>query len=671
MIGEDNSERARKPWIDLILCVGFFVLALAVRLLYLSQVKRIPLFYNLVSDSLSYDEWAQRIAAGDWLGRGVFYQAPLYPYFLGLLEAAVGRDLLLIRVVQAILGAASCTLLLLTGKYFFSRATGILAAFLLALYAPAIFFDGLIQKAVLDLFLITLLLLLLGRAQQRPSWIYFVTAGVVLGLLGLSRENALILAFVVIFWAWFYFTQQRPLIRLAWVGIFLVGLALVLVPVGLRNLEIGGEFMLTTSQLGTNFFIGNNPSANGMYASLRPGHADAQFERQDATEIAEQALRRPLSPGEVSTYWLGRALAFIQSHPTDWLRLMWKKWLITWNVREIEDSDDFYLYQQWSWLLKVLGGMNFGILAPIASLGIALTWRRWRKLWLLYLLLGSLAFSVALFYVFARYRFSIVPLVVLFAGAGLAELPVLFKEWKFRQLIVASAVLLLSLSIVQWPVIGRPGPSVAGYNNIGNAFMKLGMVKEAIENYQQALRIDPMSEVAHYNIGSLLGQQGELNAAGYHLREAIKGHPDYVEARSNLGNVLMMQGDLKGAIEQFREVLKVNPALSKTRFNLALAFIKGGYFKEARDELEQFLKVEPDSVEARYYLAIVLLGEGKLDRGVEQLEQVLRLQPELAEAHATLARVLAIQGKREEAMQHYQEALRILKSQRKAPVPRK
>ena len=32
-----------------------------------------------MGDSHAYDAWAQRIAAGDWVGGDVFYQAPLYP----------------------------------------------------------------------------------------------------------------------------------------------------------------------------------------------------------------------------------------------------------------------------------------------------------------------------------------------------------------------------------------------------------------------------------------------------------------------------------------------------------------------------------------------------------------------------------------------------------------
>ena len=63
-----------------------FAAAFSIRLLYLIQIQSIPLFYLLAGDGRTYDEWAQRIAAGDWLGSGVFYQAPLYPYFLGVMS---------------------------------------------------------------------------------------------------------------------------------------------------------------------------------------------------------------------------------------------------------------------------------------------------------------------------------------------------------------------------------------------------------------------------------------------------------------------------------------------------------------------------------------------------------------------------------------------------------
>src|ERR1051325_254352 len=260
----------------MILCFVFFALAFGVRLLYLHQIKRVPLFYGLLSDSFTYDEWAQQIAGGDWWGKGVFFQAPLYPYFLGLLQAIFGHDLFLIRAVQALLSAVSCSVIFLAGRVFFSRHAGVWAGIILTFYAPALFFDGLIQKVSLDLFLLSALLVLLSKAQTSPHRVYFASAGVVLGLLGLSRENALILLPVIITWAWIYFFREAASFRLSRVAVFVAGIILVLTPVALRNLKIAGEFTITGSSMGTQLFIGNNASASGLYAPLVVGHARSE-----------------------------------------------------------------------------------------------------------------------------------------------------------------------------------------------------------------------------------------------------------------------------------------------------------------------------------------------------------------------------------------------------------
>ena len=40
-----------------------------------------------VIDEASYERWALEIAGGDWVGEEVFFQEPLYPYWLGTFYA--------------------------------------------------------------------------------------------------------------------------------------------------------------------------------------------------------------------------------------------------------------------------------------------------------------------------------------------------------------------------------------------------------------------------------------------------------------------------------------------------------------------------------------------------------------------------------------------------------
>ena len=163
--------------------LGIVLFALIPRLVYLYQIRSIPLFSNLIADGFVYDEWARRIAGGDLLGQEVFYQAPLYPYFLGLIQYFGGHNLWTMRVVQLALGAISCGLLYLAGRSFFSRTIGIASGVILSLYAPAIFYEALIQKSALDLFLVVLLLVVIGFSLTKPSPAKWIAAGVILGLL--------------------------------------------------------------------------------------------------------------------------------------------------------------------------------------------------------------------------------------------------------------------------------------------------------------------------------------------------------------------------------------------------------------------------------------------------------------------------------------------------------
>ena len=84
---------------------------------------------------------------------GVFYRAPLYPYFLGALYTITGHSLLIVRVCEAAIGTTSSVLLALTAHRLSWDRAGLIAGLGLAVYAPSMFFNGLLQRSVLDCFL--------------------------------------------------------------------------------------------------------------------------------------------------------------------------------------------------------------------------------------------------------------------------------------------------------------------------------------------------------------------------------------------------------------------------------------------------------------------------------------------------------------------------------------
>ena len=264
---------------------AIFLVALVIRLIHVWQIRDAPFFSVLMGDARGYDDWARRIAGGEWIGHDVFYQAPLYPYFLGVLYATLGHSLMAVRICQALVGSSACVVLGLAGRRLFSGRVGLLAGLGLALYAPAIFFDGLIQKSVLDVFFVCLALWIVSGLVNRPeNWSRWLGLGLAMGALSLTRENALVLIAVIFVWGVVRLWPGRRIV--APIGAFALGLAIVLAPVAIRNYAVGGGFYLTTSQFGPNFYIGNNPAADGTYMPLRPGRGAPDTNRKT----------RPISP---------------------------------------------------------------------------------------------------------------------------------------------------------------------------------------------------------------------------------------------------------------------------------------------------------------------------------------------------------------------------------------
>ena len=123
-----------------------------------------------------------------------------------------------------------------------------------------------------------------------------LAAGAVLGLLALTRENALAFAPTVPVWLWLRFRDHPLELRARWLGCFVAGLAAVLLFVGVRNYVVGDTFALTTSQMGTNFYMGNSPEATGLYVPLTGGPENGSSRRP-----AFRGARRELPRGRAQS----------------------------------------------------------------------------------------------------------------------------------------------------------------------------------------------------------------------------------------------------------------------------------------------------------------------------------------------------------------------------------
>lgn len=544
-------------------------LAFFLRLLHVLQTFDVPTVVQLLGDARGYFDWAVRISDGEWYGTETFYQAPLYPYFLAVLISLFGPSITLIRVVQMILGVVGVALIGLAGRKLFSERVGLVSALMLATYPPAIYYDGIIQKAALATFLLCVVITACVYLQIEQRWWYAVFTGMSLGLLVLARENALL--WTPLIPGWILLGIRKPIRqRLVLAVCFAGGIALILLPVAARNASLGGEWSPTTFQAGPNFYIGNNLQASGIYVPLIPGRSTPMYERADAQRLAEQSVGRELSAREVSQFWMSRSWEEIRQSPVRWFQLMVAKTFMVFNRYEVPDVESMYVFREFSTPLQLSRIWHFGILCPLGVWGLVVTRKDWRKLWLYHLLLLSMIAAVALFFILGRYRNPVAILFIPFAAVGVVDLfgrlmkrnssdhQVDQRKGKWNLLGIAALLLLVGI-FCNITVHEERSLHASCYMNMGISACKLGNFASGIQWLQNAVVEFPEMAEGHLNLGRAYMLDEQPARAALCFQNALLLDPRLLGVRFQLGEALEYTGQTQQAIEQYQNALTENP----------------------------------------------------------------------------------------------------------------
>lgn len=684
-----SPERESFRWAAL----GIFAVALLVRVLHLWQIRTAAFFTVVFGEADRYDTWAQALAAGDWLGRGIVDQTPLYPYFLGVIYTYFGRDLFIVGICQAAVGSLSCVLLGAAGWRLTSKRVGLVAGLMLGVCAPTIFADVAIQPSVLDLFFLCLFLWLgSGLAQdpsRRLSWLW---SGFALGCLSLTQESAWVFLVPMLGWV---VLQHRDLgmQRLVLAAILLVGLMAAVVPGGVRNYVVSGEFRLIGSQLGPTFYIGNNAEADGTYRPLSSGGGVA-FDRDDAAALAEQAVGVSLTRGEVSRYWMRQVVEDIISQPGNWVSLIGRKFALLFNATEVADTESQYSHADRSVPLRLTGYVtHIGVMAPLALLGVWVSWRQRRELWLLYGMFITYAGSLVLFYISAQYRYPLVPFFVLFASFGLVDGRRFLRDTRALRRVPAVVAIVLLAVLSNWPILSKDrmraatevrwgtalraqdrldeavehyrraielDPQQAGaHSALGLILRAGGRADEAVEHYRAALELDPENAATRSNLANILVEDGRSSEAASHYRWALELAPDFVEAHNNFGSLLYAQESFDEAAYHFQEAIRLEPDESTAYHNLGRVFHAQADLAKAIPYYRRAVQVAPADSDARGDLGTALLAQGDVDEAVSHLRRATQADPDGFTIHNSLGIALGTQGNLEEALIHFRRALEV------------
>jgi tetratricopeptide (TPR) repeat protein len=551
-----------------------------------------PSFFFPIVDAGAYDAIARELAANGNISPRLFWQPFLYPVFLAATYLISGGSILAAKVLQAIIGSLTCSLVFILGNRQLGKNVGLAAATITALYGPVILFEGELLAAGLAAFFAVLLVLLFTIVADRSRPLLVVTLGIVAGLSLLTRPT--IAPFLAVTSLVLLLLAGR---RRGWkpalvsAGLGLSGFLLVVIPVALLSQSVTGDLGVLPSSGGLNAYIGNNPSMCETL-TIRPG--------DDWGRLLDQPNRAGYEgPAESNRYFYREVGRFAREEPSRFLIGLGAKTLRLISSRELPRNFDPYLAGEWSWLQRGLTwkvghfGFPFGLLLPLAVVGVARSWRRLGLPAILFMTLYPAA--IILIFVAARYRAPMIPVLSLAAAAGGAALISDFRRRRWRRLGIAASAMtaIVLLSTVPGPFCEEEASLRADFFYcLGHSHAERGEPDLAISSYQQALAENPNLPQVHYNLGLLFESRDDLDQAASHFTEATRLDPAHARALNNLGSVAESRGDLEEAERRFTRALGLDPELAVAQRNLGNVRLQLGRPGEALEPLRKALELE-------------------------------------------------------------------------------
>ena len=131
----------------------------------------------------------------------------------------------------------------------------------------------------------------------------------------------------------------------------------------------------------------------------------------------------------------------------------------------------------------------------------------------------------------------------------------------------------LKLAIDDYAQAIRLDPQGASaYCNRGNAYRLKKAFDEAISDYDKAVQLNPNFAEAYINRGSAYAAKGEPDKAITDYTQAIERKADFAEAYSNRGNAHFTKGNLGSAIDDCNKAIQLDPDQAEAYYTRGVAY---------------------------------------------------------------------------------------------------
>jgi tetratricopeptide (TPR) repeat protein len=300
----------------------------------------------------------------------------------------------------------------------------------------------------------------------------------------------------------------------------------------------------------------------------------------------------------------------------------------------------FYPYQDTVPLIKVIGSALFLVIVTAGVLAYA---RRRPYLfvgWFGYLgMLVPVAGIIQVGQQAMADRYTYLPLVGLFIMIAWGAHEIIAKQrYAKAALTLASLVVISFLMFLSW--------------------MQISYWKNSSSLFRHTLSVTRDNHLAHACLGVALQREGNFKEALFNFQEAVRIKPDPLYL-TDLGTLYGMLGKTDEAISCLRQALEQKENLERAQYNLGVMLDSQRRDRESLIHLQRSLQLNPRRDGVRFMIGSILIRQGKQQEAIGYFEDEARLGSKNALLYNDLGTVYYKLGQREKGLACYNRALAI------------
>ena len=196
-------------------------------------------------------------------------------------------------------------------------------------------------------------------------------------------------------------------------------------------------------------------------------------------------------------------------------------------------------------------------------------------------------------------------------------------------------------------------------NNRGRSFTATGQYDRGLRDLDEAIRLDPKVSSAYNNRGWTYNKKHEYDRALIDLDEAIRVDPKNAIAYINRSASYNGKHDYDRAIREADEAIRLMPTAVNAYINRGHAYTAKGTYDLALRDLDEAVRLAPRSVAALNGRGFAYKQKGDFDRAIRDLDEAIRIDPKFVLPYSNRGDAYRQKGDPDRAIADLSEAIRL------------